>query len=117
MNIFFTDDHPQNITIFSDVLVEELDKNHSSFYDIDKCILSQIKDYDTTPHVGNIYTTEIYKRFYSSLLDKIPSMANYPIEWRIDGIRSKFFINNIEITTKTQLLDIIRNEQVKHIHN
>ena len=113
MNIFFTDDHPANITIFSDILVEELDKNYSSFYDLDQSILDEVKKFSTTPHVGNIYTSAIYKRFYISLMDKVPSMKNCSIEWRIDGIRSKFYIDNVEIKDKPQLLAIIKAAKSK----
>ena len=107
MNIFFTDEHPKNIMIFGDVLIEELDKNHSSFYDFNECILNQVKEHESLPHIGNIYTRETYKRFKTSLLKHIPAMSEYPITWTVDGVRSKFYINYIEIETKVQLLEII----------
>ena len=107
MNIFFTDDHPSNITVFSDVLVEELDRSHASFYDLNEHILNEVKEYSHSPHIGNIYTREIYKRFYISLLKNIPTMNEYYISWTVDGVRSKFYINYIEIETKVQLLEII----------
>ena len=101
MNIFMSDCHPTNITFFSDLIVE-LDGNYNQFSNMDETLLNAVKTSEKIPHLGDIYTQEVFKRFYVSILEKYAFMDSVSIKWNIDGRHSTFSIDGWVISNKME---------------
>ena len=110
MNIFFSDCHPENITIFTDLIVG-LDEGYDRFTGLDKKMFEEIKAREEVPHLGDLYTKEVYQMFHDAIIQKYPAMSYIKMTWKADGRHGKFFIDGYVINTKQDFW----NEIKKHV--